>query len=314
MSVSAAALAALSPRSAAAQGWTGATSNDWTVGSNWVGGAAPAAGGSVLITTNSNVVLGVAAGATGTTGDFKLGGTVAGVTANLTIQNGAILTTTGASLTMGGNNGTTSTMTVTGAGSRWNINGIFNVSAIGTNTLNIENGATVVSTGRIAVTSPAGTGSGTLNIRGGTLETTNITIGNAGGRVNYDNAVVRARANNANFFGGTAAQNNIAAGGLTFDTNGFTVIASSAGGLSGVGGLTKIGNGTLFLVAAAPTGETVIQQGTLAIGVIAGASDALINSSRVVANATFDISTSSTPPRTSRAWQAPAPSCSAQRT
>ena len=103
--------------------------------------------------------------------------------------------------------------------------------------------------------------------------------------------MVRARANNANFFGGTAAQNNIATGGLTFDTNGFTVIASSAGGLSGVGGLTKIGNGTLFLRGGSTyAGETVIVQGTLSIGGIAGASDALVNSSRVVANATFDIS------------------------
>ncbi len=182
-------------------------------------------------------------------------------------------------------------MTVTGAGSRWNINGILNITAVGTNTLNIENGATVVTGGRIVVTSPAGTGSGTLNISGGTLETSNIAISNAGGQVNYDNALVRAVGNNANFFGGTAAQNNIAAGGLTFDTNGFTVIASSAGGLSGVGGLTKTGAGTLFLRGGSTyTGETVIQQGTLSIGVIAGASDALANSSRVVANATFDIS------------------------
>ncbi|QIG92895.1 autotransporter outer membrane beta-barrel domain-containing protein [Bradyrhizobium sp. 6(2017)] len=290
MSASVAALAALSPRSAAAQAWTGATSNDWTVGSNWSTGTAPVAGGAVAIGSGANVVLGVAPGATGTTGNFSVR-PIAGATANLTIQNGAILTTTGASLSIGTTTGTTSTVTVTGAGSRWNINGILNITAVGTNTLNIENGATVVTGGRIVVTSPAGTGSGTLNISGGTLETSNIAISNAGGQVNYDNALVRAVGNNANFFGGTAAQNNIAAGGLTFDTNGFTVIASSAGGLSGVGGLTKTGAGTLFLRGGSTyTGETVIQQGTLSIGVIAGASDALANSSRVVANATFDIS------------------------
>jgi fibronectin-binding autotransporter adhesin len=288
MSVSAAALAALSPRSAAAQNWTGATSNDWTVGSNWTGGTAPA-GGAVSITTNSNVILGVAAGATGTTGNFKLGGGAPGVTANLTIQNGAVLTTTGASLSMGGTTDTTSTMTVTGAGSRWNINGIFNISAVGTNTLNIENGATVVSTGRMGVTSPSGIGSGTLNIRNGTLETTNITIGNAGGQVNYDNAVVRATADIANFFGGTINQNNIAAGGLTFDTSGHNVAAL---GLSGVGGLTKTGAGTFSLRTGSTfTGDTVIQQGTLALtGPALTAADALANSNRVVVNATFDIS------------------------
>ncbi|WP_194469731.1 autotransporter outer membrane beta-barrel domain-containing protein [Bradyrhizobium sp. CCBAU 51753] len=288
ISVSAAALAALSPRSAAAQTWTGAVSNDWTTGGNWSGGAAPVAGGAVVIGSNSSVVLGVAPGATGTTGNFRLGGTTAGITAGLTIQNGAVLTTTGGSLTIGNTSGTTSTVTVTGAGSQWNINGVLSVSPTGTSTLNIENGATVVMTSRIAV-SPAGSGTATINISNGTLETTNISVGNAGGRVNFDNAVVRAVADNAAFFGGTIAQNNIAAGGLTFDTNGHTV---STLGLSGVGGLTKTGAGTLRLNAGSTfAGETVIQQGTLALGgPAASAGDALASSSRVVANATFDVS------------------------
>ncbi|WP_338821634.1 autotransporter outer membrane beta-barrel domain-containing protein [Bradyrhizobium septentrionale] len=289
MSASAVALVSLQPRSAAAQAWIGATSNDWTVGSNWTGGTAPA-GGAVAVDKTSNIVLGVAAGATGTTGNFKFGGVTAGVNANLTIQNGAVMTTTGASLSIGNTTGTTST--VTGAGSRWSINGILNVSAIGTNTLNIENGATVVTPGRIVVTSPAGTGSGTLNISGGTLETTSIAISNAGGRVNYDNATVRALATSASaFFGGTVAQHNIAAGGLTLDTQGFNVIAfngAGTGGFSGVGGLTKIGNGILFFGSGSTyTGETVIQQGAFRL---TGSNDGLVNSSRVVANATLDLS------------------------
>ncbi|MHC4055376.1 autotransporter family protein [Bradyrhizobium sp. 25ACV] len=289
MSVSAAALSALLPGVASAQTWTGATSNDWTIGSNWSGGTAPA-GGAVTINVPANVVLGVTAGATGTTGNFSLGGNVAGVTISLTIQNGSTLTSTGGSISIGNTVGTASTMTVTGAGSQWIVNGTPGIGAYGS-TLNIENGGTVVTTGRTIVSSPGGTSTATLNIKGGTLETSFITIGNAKGQANYDNAVIRARGNNANFFGGTAAQNNIAAGGLTFDTNGFTVTASAAGGLSGVGGLTKTGNGTLFLRGGSTyTGETVIQQGTLAIGVVAGASDALANSRRVVANATFDIS------------------------
>ncbi|UGY24094.1 autotransporter-associated beta strand repeat-containing protein [Bradyrhizobium septentrionale] len=291
MSASAVALVSLQPRSAAAQAWIGATSNDWTVGSNWTGGTAPA-GGAVAVDKTSNIVLGVAAGATGTTGNFKFGGVTAGVNANLTIQNGAVMTTTGASLSIGNTTGTTSTVTVTGAGSRWSINGILNVSAIGTNTLNIENGATVVTPGRIVVTSPAGTGSGTLNISGGTLETTSIAISNAGGRVNYDNATVRALATSASaFFGGTVAQHNIAAGGLTLDTQGFNVIAfngAGTGGFSGVGGLTKIGNGILFFGSGSTyTGETVIQQGAFRL---TGSNDGLVNSSRVVANATLDLS------------------------
>ncbi|WP_439098826.1 autotransporter family protein [Bradyrhizobium yuanmingense] len=59
-----------------------------------------------------------------------------------------------------------------------------------------------------------------------------------------------------------------------------------------MGGLTKLGAGTFTLGAGSfYTGETVIQQGTLALaGPATSANDALANSSRVVANATFDIS------------------------
>src|SRR4051812_33681769 len=48
--VSAAALTVLSIASASAQAnWTGATSNDWTVGTNWTTGAAPTPGQAVNI-------------------------------------------------------------------------------------------------------------------------------------------------------------------------------------------------------------------------------------------------------------------------
>ncbi|WP_212309749.1 MULTISPECIES: autotransporter outer membrane beta-barrel domain-containing protein [unclassified Bradyrhizobium] len=291
MSASVAALSALMPRSAAAQSWTGATGNDWTVGSNWTGGTAPA-GGAVAVDKTSNIVLGVAAGATGTTGNFKFGGVTAGVDANLTIQNGATLTTTGNSLSIGNTNGTTSTVTVTGAGSQWIINGILNITAVGTNTLNIENGATVVAAGRLVVTSPGGTGTGTLNVSNATLVERGfgISILNAGGQANYDNAVIRAAANTAALTSGTAAQNNIAAGGLTIDSNGFLVIASV--GFSGVGGLTKTGNGIFRFGGAGNsyTGDTVIEQGTLQLGSAAGSGNVLASSSRVVDNAIFDLS------------------------
>ncbi|WP_194392779.1 autotransporter outer membrane beta-barrel domain-containing protein [Bradyrhizobium sp. CCBAU 51765] len=288
MSAAAAALSALFPSSAAAQTWTGATSNDWTVGSNWSGGTAPA-GGAVDMTTPASIILGVTPGATGTTGNFRLGS--AGVT-SLTIQNGSNLTTTGASIQVGITLGATTTMTITGAGSRWTTNNLITVGGGGAAIVNITDGGTLVTTSRLQMGAPAGNGTATLNISNGTLQASNIAFfGSAANQANYDNAVIRAAGNNANYFGGTAAQNNIAAGGLTFDTNGFTVIASGAGGLSGIGGLTKIGNGTLFLRGGSTyTGETVIQQGTLAIGVIASASDALANSRRVVVNATFDIS------------------------
>jgi outer membrane autotransporter protein len=181
-------------------------------------------------------------------------------------------------------------VTVTGAGSQWILSGTQLIVGFGGNgTLNIENGGTVIAQNALRLGNNAGS-SGTLNISsGGILETTGITVGTGTRQMNFDNAIVRALANNAAFFGGSVNQINIAAGGLTFDTNGFNVKTLA---FSGVGGLTKIGAGTFTLGAASTyTGETVIQQGTLALaGPASSASDALANSSRVVANATFDIS------------------------
>lgn len=283
-SASVAMLSALLPRSVAAQTWTGATSSDWTVGSNWSGGTVPVAG-TVIIDSPNPAVLGLTGPAIGKSGNFSIGVTAAGT---LTIQNGSTLTSSGAVVRLG--LGGVGIVTVTGAGSQWTASsGQLNVAINGTGILNIQNGGQVIAQNGLGLGINAGS-SGTLNISGGgILQTTGITVGAGTGQMNFDNAIVRASANNAAFFGGSINRINIAAGGLSFDTNGFTVKTL---GFSGVGGLTKIGAGTFTLGAASTyTGETVIQQGTLALAGPAGsATDALANSSRVVANATFDIS------------------------
>lgn len=288
LSASVAALAALMPGSAAAQTWTGATSNDWTVGSNWNTGTAPTSAGTVTITPGSNVVLGVSPGATGTAFTVNVRD-LAGGTTNLAIQNGATLTSS--SVFIGDVVGGTATVTVTGAGSRLNGSTI-SLFAGATSVLNILDGATVSVTSRVIVGSPAGTGTATLNISNATLvnQGFGITVGNAGGRVNFDNATFRAAINTPTVSSGTAAQNNIAAGGLTIDSNGFTVL--QANGFSGVGGLTKTGAGIFRFggVGNSYTGQTVIQQGTLQLSSVAGSGNAVASSSRVVDNAIFDLS------------------------
>lgn len=286
--VAALALAALSASPAMAQNWTGTTSSDWTVGTNWVGGAAPVAGAVVIDTTSPNpTVLGVGGPAVGTTGQMIVGNSP-GTFGNLTIQSGSTLTSSGAEFHIADGAGTNGTVTVTGAGSQWLVSGgSIEIGAGGNGVLNIQNGAKVVTQTGVTFGTFAG-GDGTLNISGGsTLETNRLSrTANGAGQVNFDSAILRARQNNNFFIAGFLAGNlNIEAGGLTVDTQAFTVAAGS--GFSGVGGLTKIGTGTLNLRAINTyTGETVIQAGTLALASLGS----IATSSRVVANGTFSIS------------------------
>ena len=289
ISLAGVALTGLFAAPTAAQTWTGATSNDWTIGTNWSTGVVPAGGTVVINTTSPNpTVLGVGGPTISTSGQLIVGNTTGSV-ANLTIQNGSTLTSTsGTPSEIGSDPASNGTVTVTGAGSRWITSGTqIRLGAGGNGTLNIQNGAAVTAPTTVNLGTVGGTG--TLNINGGgTLETNSLTrAGGGNGQVNFDNAILRALTTNAiGFVGGfTSGTLNIAAGGLTVDTQTFTVGSSS--GFSGVGGLTKIGAGTLNLRANNTfSGATVIQAGTLALV----SSGSIATSSRVVADGTFNIS------------------------
>ncbi|MGM4886631.1 autotransporter family protein [Tardiphaga sp. 604_B6_N1_1] len=285
------ALTVLSAGSAAAQvNWTGSTNNDWMVGSNWQGGAVPVGVAVNIGATSPNpTVLGVGGAAAGTTGNISVG--VIGGTGNLTIQNGSTLTSTGANVRLGQGGGSNGIVTVTGPGSQWLVtNGQLVLGFLGSGTLNIENGAKVSVSAAFNTRVGGGTGSsGMLNINGGSTLETNVLTGSGVGasQVNFDNGILQARANQATFITGfSGTELSILAGGLTIDTGAFTVGTDAASALTGVGGLTKIGIGTLNLAASNTyAGQTVIQAGTLAL---TGAGD-ISSSSRVVANGTFDV-------------------------
>lgn len=253
-----AAIAVLIAEPASAQFWNGNTSNDWTVGSNWSNNTPPV-GGSPVINSSANhpTVLGVSGAATGTVGSILIGG--AGQTASLTIQNGSTLTGTGsASISAGGNSN--ATVTVTGAGSKWIVGTQVRVGGAATGTLNIENGALVRA--QTTLVGNVAASVGTLNIRSGSvLETESLSVGAGSAAINFDNATLRALANNAVFVdGASVSQFNIAGGGLTVDTNSFVV---GAEGFSGVGGLTVTGTGALTLTQASTyAGETRVATGS----------------------------------------------------
>ena len=256
---------------------------------NWNSGVAPTNLTAVTINSSSPnpTVLGVNGPATGATRSIFVGQN--GTSANLRIQNGSTLTSTGTIFNIGSTGGSAGTVTVTGAGSQWILSGpTLAVGNSGTGTLNIENGARVTANGGVAV-GRLPTSSGTLNINGGgTLETSFLRGGTGAAQVNFDNGVLKATANNATFISGFSGTNlSILAGGLTIDTGAFTVGTDAASAFTGIGGLTKIGAGTLNLAANNTyAGQTVIQAGTLAL---TGAG-AISNSSRVVADGTFDVS------------------------
>ncbi|WP_441281122.1 autotransporter family protein [Tardiphaga sp. 862_B3_N1_1] len=289
---SAAALMAMSTGSASAQvNWTGNTSTDWTLGANWAGGVVPAAGQTINIGVlgappTRETILGLNGPVSVSVGTTTIGnsGTAPG---NLTIENGSTLTSTGQAR-LGSSATGFGTVTVTGPGSQWNVTVLtFYVGFLGGGTLNIQNGGSVVTgTGTVLANGPAA--SGTLNVSGGgTLQTSFLRKGNGAAQVNFDDGLLKATFSNPTFISGfSGTYLNILAGGMTIDTAGFTVGTDAASGFAGGGGLTKIGAGTLNLAANSTyAGQTVIQAGTLAL---TGAG-AISNSSRVVANGTFDV-------------------------
>ncbi len=89
--------------------------------------------------STSNLFLDLGSASTIGNGAFYVGTSGTG---NLTILNGATLTTTGASA-IGLNSGSVGTATVTGTGSGWTVSSTLRVGSSGTGTLNIQNGGAV---------------------------------------------------------------------------------------------------------------------------------------------------------------------------
>ncbi|QKK19024.1 autotransporter outer membrane beta-barrel domain-containing protein [Rhizobium indicum] len=217
------------------------------------------------------------------------GGAVPGV---LTIQNGSTLTSTGQAR-LGIAAGGTGIVTVTGPGSHWNALGPLVLGFQGAGTLNIQNGGQV-DAGTTTLGS-LGTSSGTLNITGGgTLQAQTLRGGAGASQANFDNGILRATAANATFINGfSGSELNLHAGGLTLDTNGFTVGTDAASGFTGVGGLTVTGGGVFSLLAnSIYSGETQIDFGS---SLALSGAGAIANSSRVVADGALDVSGAAAP-------------------
>ena len=159
-------------RAEAQTNWTGTTSKDWNAVGNWFGGLPTGNITTTIdtITTNPTVLN----NGTGTTADLTVGSVGTGA---LTIQNGAILTSSNGanSNIIGDGASSTGTVTVDGAGSTWAINSSGTSLALlvgnsGKGALTIQNGGVVSDSVSLGIGTFAGsTGTVTVDGAGSTL-------------------------------------------------------------------------------------------------------------------------------------------------
>ena len=209
------------------------------------------------------------AGTVWNAGYFLVGGATNHV--DVTVSNGAsIQATNGSGVGMNG----TGSMLVTGAGSTFVDSGALYIGGYtyggeGPGTLTVSDGALVSASAVYMGVGDSGT-NGTLIVNTkGTLETGALLPDLGGATVEFDNGTLRASADSslgsALISGFKPGDFTLGVGGMSLDSNGYNVTASSE--ISGVGSLTKQGVGTLSLTADNTyTGGTIISAGTLQLG------------------------------------------------
>lgn len=174
------------PSSAAEFQWEGGTSDDWSDGSNWIGGNAPGANDHVVIDTNipnfpvidaTNVEL------TYTGADLNRPALVIGATGvgHLTISNGAELVQGGNAYI--GRGASSNGVVLVSTESNWTIDGRLRVGSFGEGRLEISGGSVVSNTfSGIGDGGPNGDGEIHVSGSGSLLQNdTTITIGASGG-------------------------------------------------------------------------------------------------------------------------------------
>ena len=164
--------------------------------------------------------------------------------------------------------GSNGTVLVTGSGSVWSTDYLY-LGYQGAGTLTVADGGRVtIDTLDMAHTN---SGSSTLNLNGttgarGVLETGSVGRNRGDVKVNFDGGILRATVADGDLLSHFAAGDvTINSGGAFIDSNGFNVEITSP--LGGVGALTKLGAGELYLIGANTyAGGTNIEAGRLFLG------------------------------------------------
>ena len=159
--------------------------------------------------------------------------------------------------------GSTGTATIDGTGSTWTNSGSLYVGYSGTGIVT-QTGGTVSVAGVLALGS-ASAGKGTYNLNGGVLAVDALSRGAGTAAFNFGGGTLLANA----AFSTTLPMNLTGTGGTaSVDTQSYAVTLS--GTLSGVGGITKLGAGTLTLSGAnSYAGTTTVKAGMLELGTAA---------------------------------------------
>jgi len=242
------------------------SSSQLRVGENGTGTLDIESGGTV---TDMDGILGTWAGSNGTanvSGTWTRNGTGAGKvvvgnsgTGTLNIKSGGSVVDAGSFI--GYRAGSTGTANVSG---EWTNSGTMTVGYSSDGTLNIEDGG-VVSAAAV-ILGFDGDGDGAIEIeQGGTLIAGQISKGDGAAALTVDGGTVRASADQSDFLSNFGVGEVLfTSGGAVFDTDGHEIEVAAP--LSGEGGLTKSGAGTLLLSGSnSYTGVTDVAEGMLEI-------------------------------------------------
>jgi fibronectin-binding autotransporter adhesin len=197
-------------------------------------------------------------------------------TGNVTLSGNAIMNLTTAGTTYLGNNSANGNLTLSGS-SQYNApDHVISVGQFGTGTGTLTmSGTSTLSASRLVLggDNAASANNGIINLNGGTITTGTIRRGASSLVSSATSLVLRGNGGtiravthtgNPDFLQGLFV--DLQAGGLTLDSNGVDITVTNS--MSGVGGLTKTGAGTLTLSGVSTyTGVTGIQAGTVRLGV-----------------------------------------------
>ena len=235
------------------------------------------ANGSLTITTGADGAIQLG-GAVGSTGSYTMSGgslTVTSGPADVgwygsgTFNQTGGLVTTNNFLILGRQTGSTGVYNISG-GTVTNTGNLLAVGQQGSGTLTVSGSGAVVAGGAgLSVGGLfGGGGNGTLNLNaGGRIQTPVVTTGGGVSTFNFNGGTLQAAAGaSSNFFSGVTSVVS-GSGGATIDTNGNNIYFPSP--LSGPGGLTKSGAGTMVVPSTDTyAGPTVVSGGVLQLGSI----------------------------------------------